>query len=698
MIKNISKIKAKILTNKLLKHISQKKYGFSFIFMKKNDFKIKMFYIIGTFLYLLSLNHIYGFEMSCFWRTGVQCIFIIAKLVLYSSIFFSISIFLIIFKNYKKINLIYILCIFLFFLIIDNNNGIVKHGLYNFIGLVLMTLLFFIFLWFIYLLINLFKESNYLSLILIFSSLFIIFISIKKFKSTHFSCIDWDRGLNDTYIDNSKKYPCIINIPKPHSCYLSEIGPFFDFTSKYRPTCLDSKLISKGQKSFLKNYQFKYNYSNISENNHFGFPLTNTETFNPIYFGSFHNPGEKVFDVTVNQNVILMDLYNKNKDKYYPNQPNPEIEVIFKGNQGKIRISIQRNETLIKERKNKINERNQMYKNILIIFLDTVSRSHFIRKLPKTMKFLDDFSKYETNPSKKNMTVFQFFKYNSLDTYTEPNLRAIYYGTTLRGNGTHFGNYFKENGYITGRVNSYCEKEPTNIDVSSLIIHNIFDHEGLSLGCINPFYDGPLLSPLNSLVKKCLFGKDLNEYAFDYLESFWKAYIDQNKMFLYQSLDGHEPTGQVIGYLDDILYKYLNNFYRNGYLKETAIIIFSDHGQHLNGPLYLFDSQDFYYERTLPGLFLILPNDEKLYKNNLYDKIKSNQQTLITGFDIYNSLVHLAFGENKQKYDKYKVKYGDSLFKKLNYKNRYCESKIFKSLLYEKVCNCKKKLSYSIRK
>lgn len=107
MIKNISKIKAKILTNKLLKHISQKKYGFSFIFMKKNDFKIKMFYIIGTFLYLLSLNHIYGFEMSCFWRTGVQCIFIIAKLVLYSSIFFSISIFLIIFKNYKKINLIY---------------------------------------------------------------------------------------------------------------------------------------------------------------------------------------------------------------------------------------------------------------------------------------------------------------------------------------------------------------------------------------------------------------------------------------------------------------------------------------------------------------------------------------------------------------------------------------------------------------
>ena len=67
-----------------------------------------------------------------------------------------------------------------------------------------------------------------------------------------------------------------------------------------------------------------------------------------------------------------------------------------------------------------------------------------MRKLPKTMKFLNNFSKYETNPSKKNNTVFQFFKYNSLNTYTEPNLRAIYYGVTFKENGTHFGNYLKK--------------------------------------------------------------------------------------------------------------------------------------------------------------------------------------------------------------------------------------------------------------
>jgi hypothetical protein len=258
--------------------------------------------------------------------------------------------------------MIYIIGAFFYLLSLNHINGI---GMECF-SLFGVDCLLFIFLCFIYLLINLFNKRNYLSLILIFSFLLIISISIKIFKSTHFSCIDWAQGLNNTYIDNSKKYPCTINIPKPHSCYLSEIGSFFDFTSKYRPTCSDYKLISDGQKKFLKYYQYQFNYSNISTNIHFGFPLTNTEEFNPKYFGNFHKKGEKEFYITVNQNIILMDLYNKNKDKYYPNQFRPEVEVIFKENQGKIRINIQRNETLIKERKNEINKSNQMYKNNLI--------------------------------------------------------------------------------------------------------------------------------------------------------------------------------------------------------------------------------------------------------------------------------------------------------------------------------------------
>jgi hypothetical protein len=31
-------------------------------------------------------------------------------------------------------------------------------------------------------------------------------------------------------------------------------------------------------------------------------------------------------------------------------------------------------------------------------------------------------------------------------------------------------------------------------------------------------------------------------------------------MFLFESGEGHEPTGQVIGYLDDILYNFFSNY------------------------------------------------------------------------------------------------------------------------------------------
>jgi hypothetical protein len=485
-----------------------------------------------------------------------------------------------------------------------------------------------------------------LLLFLVLIPLPLIYTKLKIYKLNHFSCDNWTKGLNNSYIDNlSLKYPCIIKTPKPHSCFLSEIGPYFDFTKRYRPTCLDNNILKNEMITFLKEFKTLKFYES-SNKNHFGFPLTNTEQFNPDDYGTACYKGNKSFIKEIYKKVILMDLYNKNKTKYYPNISKPEIEVIFINKIGKIIINIQKNKTLIKERKRLINKRKLLYKNILILFFDTLSRAHFFRKLPKTVKFLNQFSKYQTNYLKKNMTIFQYFKYNSINTYTAPNLIASYYGAKINGSGTHFGNYFKNNGFIIGRVNNFCGKEiVVNKGNIKLFNHTIWDHEGISLGCIKGFYKGLFVNKLSSLVKRCLFGKELTEYSLEYLESFWKAYITNPKMFLYQSIEGHEPTGELIGHYDDIYYNFLNKFYSNAMLKDTIILIFSDHGQHLSGPLYLFKSEDFLFERTLATLFLIVPNTKLLYKNNLYESIKYNQQIFITPFDIYNTLIYLAYGE-----------------------------------------------------
>ena len=441
---------------------------------------------------------------------------------------------------------------------------------------------------------------------------------------------------------------------------------------------------------FIKDLQ-KINYFNISNKNHFGFPLTNTQRFKPDDYGNAFYTGNYSFENDLYKNIILMDLYYQDKERYYPNISKPEIEILFKGNAGKVIINIEKNETLIKERKKMINKSKNIniYKNILVMFFDTLSRAHFFRKFPKTIKFFENFSRYEKNPEKKNISIFQYLKYNSINTFTAPNLIASYYGGKFNGNGTHFGNLFKNNGFIVGRANNFCEKEIViNEGKNQSFNHCIWDHENLSIGCIKSLYYGHFLERTTSMIKKCLFGKDLSEYSLEYLKTFWNVYKNQNKMFLYQSIEGHEPTGELIGHYDELYYQFLNDFYSKGLLKDTVIILFSDHGQHLNGPFYIFKSRDFLFERTLATLFLLIPNNEFLYKDNLYEILKYNQQIFVTPFDIYNTLVYLSSGKDR---DKYYVSYGASLFAKLNIKERYCQSPKYENQINWYTCNCIKK-------
>lgn len=659
----------------------------------KYNYVIILFYIIGAISYLFSLNEIEGVRMTCFKRQKVACIYILVTLTFISSFFISISIYLILFKNYKKIHLIIIFVICLLFYNIDHNDSIIKHGFYNFIGFLFSSLILFIIFCFFNFIHYLFKKRYFFIIIPAFLSIISFFYILIRYKSSHFSCDYWNKGLNNTYIDNmSKDYPCDIDIPQPHSCYLSEIGPYFDFSKIYnRTNCLNPDLIRNEKRKYLKDLK-NLKYIKLSKKNHFGYPLTNNNKFPYQLYGCILRPGIRNFEKDINEKVILMDLYYKNKKKYYPNEELPEIEIILNKQGGKIKFHIKRNKTLIKERR-KIYEKIKnklLYQNILVMFFDTLSRVHFHRKFSKSIKFLEQFSKYEPNPLKKKMTVFEYFKYHSLNSMTDPNIKAAYYGTKVKGKGIHFANHFKKNGYIIGRVNSICEKETVfNIKNPSSFEPALWDHEGISLGCIKTFYRSFLVRRLYNLVKKCLFGRDINEHALQYLENFWNVYKKENKLFLFQTLEGHEPTGEVIGYMDTTLFEFFNNFYNKGYFNNTAILLFSDHGQHLNGPLYLFNSQDYYIEKALPSFFLILPNDAKLYKDNLYEKIKSNQQIFITPFDIYNTLIHLAFGENKEEYKKYQVYYGGSLLSELNYKKRFCNSLIYDFQIRN--CYCKEK-------
>ena len=663
----------------------------------KINVKISILYCIGSLFYYWSLAIINNNEIICFKKKDFECFYAIAEYVLISSIIINISIYIIFFFKLKKFHLFNIFIIYLFFLLIDHDSGLIRHGIYNFLGFIFLLFFSFILLCYtkyLYFISKRLRYRNIFFCILFFISFSLIFLFFNIYKLHHFSCYNWAKGLNDTYRDNtSKDYPCLINIPKNHSCYLSEIGKFFDISSILRPTCLNDELLQSQSIHFLKsikNYNIKY--YNISNKNYFGYPLTNNDKFNIIEFGNTFIKGKKDLDEELHKNIILMDLFIKNKTKYYPNEEEPEIYVQFKKGIGEIKIKLKKNETLIKEKEKIINSynTNPLFKNVVVMFFDTLSRAQFFRKFPKTISFFNKFSKYEPNFSKKKMNIFQFFKFNSIKPYTDPNLRAVYYGATINGNGTYFANYFKNQGYILGKTSTYCEKSSLIFNDENNELNDIrWDHEGISISCIKGIYHGLFLHKLTSSIKKCLFGKQIFEYALEYLESFLETYFDYNKMFLFESGEGHEPTGQVVGYLDDILYKFLFKLYSKNYLSNTSIILFSDHGQHLNG-LFFLKFNDFFYESTSPILFLIFPNTQELYKEFLYETIKSNQQVFITPYDIYYTLIHIALGDKISKIKNNSSKnFGESLLTPLNYSIRYCESRIYDSQIDSNSCNCK---------
>ena len=221
---------------------------------KKNDFAIYLLYIFGAISYLFSLHKIGGVGMNCFRRKRVVCLYILVSLLFISSFFTSISLYLIIFKNNKKIHLFIIFIIYLIFYIIDHNDTIIKHGLYNFIAFLLSTIILFAIFCFFNLIHYFFKKRNFFN------------------KYNHFSCDYWAKGLNNSYIDNlSKDYPCNIDFPQDHSCYLSEIGPFFDFSRIYkRTTCLDPDLINFEKEKYLRDTKnLKYRKKIFFNSNNF---------------------------------------------------------------------------------------------------------------------------------------------------------------------------------------------------------------------------------------------------------------------------------------------------------------------------------------------------------------------------------------------------------------------------------------------
>ena len=657
---------------------------------------LAIFYnLLSFFFYYLSLEGCFDIQSKCIPLLSTMFLGRILIFGILFSVMITIELFLILNKIIHSFHLVYIILFYILIYRYDHGSKLDYHGLYNAVISILLIIIFAFIFGIINLIIYVKKKKNkiYQAILIIIFFYFFIRICLFSYSLRH-SCKNWDKGLNSTSLDNSPEYDCQIIYPK--KCLIYALNDYFDISFYLHKTCKPNSNQEDEQKMFLKYLKIDENILSKSNLTHFGFPLT---VNNPLFEKSnFYN----IYDF-VYKNTILMDLYNQNNSEFYNNMPKPEVEIFYdkKTKIRKAEINIHKNETLSKIRSGignaPNNTNNSLFNNVMLIYIDCVSRQHFLRKMKKTSKFIEKFMKYNNN---LGFNAYQFMKYQSFAHWTTPNILPMFFSSKDRfGHQSHLVKFFKDNGFVTGNTGNLCSKDSCELSKEDYKKNNLgydcFDHENIGMFC-DPNYSSedspyPIFSGPYGIIRKCLYGKDTFKYLLEYGKKFWDAYPDNKKFLRIMIQDGHEFTGQVVKYLDEYLYEFLEELYQNKKLDDTALFILSDHGNSYFNYVYyyIFKSDDSLIERSYATLFIILPKDKRI-KNKIsdeyYENINNNQQILISPYDIHNTLIHIALGNNTINNSEIHSQHGKSLLSSFEGKKRNCKTW---PIIVEGECLCK---------
>jgi hypothetical protein len=636
--------------------------------LKKIINGISILYLLyGRALYIKSLKGCDQSEFTCLndlklITDGIQnCL---------NSIGYFIFVLFLIHMNFCSFYILIILIIIYIELAIrDHGENFLHHGKLNLFALFSLTIMGEIIVLFIILYKNIFKKKKFFFLFLISSFFLVELIIILNNIKNDYYCKDWNKSLNNSYINNDPSlYPCKINIPS-NKCLVNIFGPFFDFSKIFNIKCEKRRY---NEKNILINNS---NLKNKTEVKKIGYPITigNKEEINgePILYS------ETLYEFVKNN---LIDMDDKEQIGKLDENKRPETIVDFSNSSyGKIEININYNEKLSKERKllEKVNSNN-----VLFIFMDNLSRVHFYRQYKKTKEFLKQFLTFEGYSNKINKEQkyhgFEFIKYQKFDGATLQNALPMFSGVYFDHNNIMISivKDFQKNGYITCNVQDICHKELMSMEPLKNYTYIEFDHESAAINCepnvYKPGYG--LLNGDNSVFRKCLYGKESFDYSLEYGKKFWISYKNNKRFLRIVNTYSHEYSYEKAKYTDDSLYNFLKELFETDLLKNTTIFIAADHGFFLMGIYKILNSKDFIIETNLPLFFLIVPDKKNMSYEQQYSEIIKNQQTLVTPFDIFYTLRYIIYEEDYKKSPlNGNCNDGEYLFKNINPKERTCK-------------------------
>ena len=494
------------------------------------------------------------------------------------------------------------------------------------------------------------KKNKRVIFSIIFIGIILVFIHI-------FLMIKKNDIFNCDYLEQEE-----YNIIKPYGyCYMNKLTGFFDLYYNDLNNC--SKYFNKEE--FVNSLNTIYNNQKVSLNTkYFGFPLTN----NKEYY--FNNDNSYLLEKKVNEEIFD---FEKN--------PNDKTEVVLnidKEKSPKLNINLKYKEQLVNERKKKENK-DSLFNNVLVIHFSGVSQFYFKTALPKLYSFVKSYESNEHNKENKmSMESFIFGKYHSFNNDTLDNKFLMYYDSdinSIKEIKTKVNNnintdihdhlkYFQENGYITGQSIDSCNNDLYSHYLNS---QNIFwDHELLSPFCSKKF---------NTEINYCLFDSPFYSYQIDYATQFWEKYKESKKYFRIDFNATNEKTGSLLSYLDEPLYDFFIQLKFKGLLENTAIFFLSEIGGTQENIYYNFGKNSEKEMNMKFASFIIILDKKNNLNESEYKFINDNKKIMLTPFDVYTSLVHIAMGNKIKDIKLYldEGKRGESIFKNIEKNERNCK-------------------------
>ena len=660
------------IINFLLNYIKSKE-----LLLLINDFSIKYYKSIIINLIFIGLNLIgfafyeqtllgcYLSEVECLTLNIIKFFMQLAPYLIIACLIAGITITLSLWGRISIIHIFYIIIKYSLYYKKDHGSTLATHGEYNIMAMGIgVSIIVFVFS-LLFLSKRCFKKGY--SSIYFLTIILICYGSLNYYENTknRSQCDGWDITINNTNINKpNSNSECNIILPK--TCYMATYYGFFDMSSLMGIECKNCNY--KQSRNILLQ---KLNYYKFKNTLKFGYAITTNDGYvykNLRYFN------KRVLDKTIDMDD--KEIISKLNSSNYP-----EITLEYKDRNytyAEIKINITKKKELSEYRKKKENPKSP-FENVLFLFFDAISRVHFKRALPKTTKFFEKYLKY--NPNSKYKT-YHFSKYHSIEPWTRINMQGMFYGYYYRSaRGVNFLRYYKSNGFISAQSEGVCSKEVFAIDNEYFqhLKFESFDHENIGMFCDPNYYDRRRPYAINkgeySVLRRCLYGKDVHEYVIDYGKIFWETYKDNRKFLRLGFIEPHEASGEVPKYIDDYLFKFLNYLMNNNLLYKTAVILISDHGLHMGAIYKAMKSDDYRIEQVLPILTLLLHD----YKGDDY-YLTENQDYIISAYDLYNTLIYLSTGDM--------IKYGvlpGNIFGFINPKGRNCRT----VGINLNVCKCK---------